>query len=151
MYSTRLRCIKYNGCQLHYFCAFALTWTISLFTKQIKERDSRAYTFHTNLGVRETNVISLSRSLQNAPSQKYKRSHCIIFKNHLMLLFFFTIFQKSLDPQRKEAVTLVLPPQLLKKVLFTPTFMKITLNRVPNTQLLRQVIGWEGCYACGNG
>lgn len=59
-----LRCVHYNAGD-YIFSVFEVICNITLFKRLIKEKDPRAYLFHTNPGVRETNAINLSCSLQN--------------------------------------------------------------------------------------
>lgn len=74
-------------------------------------------------------------------SQKHSKSHYILFENHLTLIFFTTVFQKSSHPQSEGSNTSYFVPTALGTLL---AFYIHFHEDNPTLQLLRRLTGWKG-------
>lgn len=115
-----------------------LLWLVETFHcwKTHREKYPRAYLFHTNLGIREINIINLSYLLQNCSFPEIQQEPLYSFQELFNICFFPPSSKSHHIRKVKGTVTFVLSLQLLKFLLFTPTFLKTTLKGSPTPSYL---------------
>lgn len=108
-----------------------LLWLVETFHcwKTHREKYPRAYLFHTNLGIREINIINLSYLLQNCSFPEIQQEPLYSFQE-LFNICFFPPSSKSHHIRKVKGTVSCLVPTVVEVLAFYTHFPEDNLKRV---------------------